>query len=648
GVDPPSGLAEAVHTQTEGNPLFVTEVVRLLVQEGELTQESGARDSWTVRIPEGVREVIGRRLNRLSQRCNETLTIASVIGREFELRQLTTLVEDISEDRLLEVLEEALASRVIEELPQVVGRYQFTHALIQETLTEELTLTRRVRLHARIAETLERLYGDSAEAHAAELAHHFVEAEAVLGSGKLVHFSLLAGERALATYAQGEALIHFQRGLTAKEGQPTDAETAALLFGLGQAQASTLDRRFQVQEALSNLVRAFDYYAETKDVAKAVAVGEYPIRPVPGHQEGVARLTSRALALVAPDSHEAGRLLSRYGRVVGIEQGDYESAQEAFNKALEIARREQDSSLEMQTLVGATQVDWWHTRWQECVDNGLRIVELASHISDPYAEVSAHYYATQSLLTMGERDRTEYHEAAMLSQAEGLGNHFMLANALLSPTTLARLSGNWQEARGFSDRSLAIWTYDPPNLGTRAAIEHDVGDFAQGEVYLEQLLDVMRQTPPGPVHPYAYPAMVIPLVARMTGVMDRLDVGRAAAETVLSSSYGTPHVAMWANTGLALVAVLQNDVGTAEEQYTALEAGRGTISSRMIASDRLLGLLPHTMGNLDEATAHFDNALAFCRKASYRPELAWTCCDYTDTLLQRRNSGDLEKVMSLL
>ena len=85
---PTPGLTEAVHTQTEGNPLFVTEVVRLLVQEGELTQESGARDSWTVRIPEGVREVIGRRLNRLSQRCNETLTIGSVIGREFELRQL--------------------------------------------------------------------------------------------------------------------------------------------------------------------------------------------------------------------------------------------------------------------------------------------------------------------------------------------------------------------------------------------------------------------------------------------------------------------------------------------------------------------------------------------------------------------------------
>ena len=94
GAEPPSGMVEAVYRQTEGNPLFVTEVVRLLVQEGELTRDASpgaasgrdsGRDSWNVRIPEGVREVIGRRLDRLSERCNETLTVASVIGREFIL-----------------------------------------------------------------------------------------------------------------------------------------------------------------------------------------------------------------------------------------------------------------------------------------------------------------------------------------------------------------------------------------------------------------------------------------------------------------------------------------------------------------------------------------------------------------------------------
>ena len=187
--------------------------------------------------------MIGRRLNRLSQRCNEALTVGSILGREFTLDQLRPLVEDVTEDRLLELLEEALASRVIEEFPQSVGRYQFTHALIQETLTAELSLTRRVRLlHARIAETLEELYGDNAEAHAAELAHHFGEAVTLTGPNKLVQYSLLAGERALAGYAHQDALAHFQRALDAKESQPMDPEMASILFGLGRSQAVALPR----------------------------------------------------------------------------------------------------------------------------------------------------------------------------------------------------------------------------------------------------------------------------------------------------------------------------------------------------------------------------------------------------------------------
>jgi len=114
GNTAPRGLVEAVHTQTEGNPLFVTEVVRLLVQQGELGAEQVRdTDSWTIRIPQGVREVIGRRLNRLSQRCNEALTVASIIGREFTLAQLRPLVEEATDERLLELLEEALVSRVI-------------------------------------------------------------------------------------------------------------------------------------------------------------------------------------------------------------------------------------------------------------------------------------------------------------------------------------------------------------------------------------------------------------------------------------------------------------------------------------------------------------------------------------------------------
>ena len=304
GVTPLSALVTSVYTQTEGNPLFATEVVRLLVQEGELSADQVREtDAWTMHIPEGVREVIGRHLNRLSQRCNETLTIGSIIGREFGLDRLSLLINELSEGLVLEVLEEALAARVVEELPQAINRYQFTHALIQETLAEELSTTRRVRMHARIAEVLEELYASDTESHAAELAHHFIEAQTVLGIEKPVRYLLLAGERALATYGHDDALAHFQRGLTGKRISLTaskpadDADAADLLLGLGCAQAATVERP-QIHEAVATMTRAFNFYFAVGDVAKAVSITEYPVFITAGQRTGISELISRALTLV--------------------------------------------------------------------------------------------------------------------------------------------------------------------------------------------------------------------------------------------------------------------------------------------------------------------------------------------------------------
>ena len=390
GVTPPNGMVEAVHRQTEGNPLFVTEVVRLLVQEGfvgagvDPAPAGGREDSWNIRIPEGVREVIGRRLDRLSERCNDTLTIASVMGREFTLDHLNPLVEDLSGDRLLEVPEEALAARVIEEMPQSIGRYQFTHALIRETLAEELSTTRKVRLHARIAEALEQAYGHNVEAHAAELAFHFGEAASLLGSEKLIDYSTMAGEQALTTYAHEDAPAHFQRGMSAKEDQPVDGETATLLFGMGRAHASMFQRR----EALDCLIRAFDYYAEAGDVAKAVAVSEYPINPGLGRVR-VTPLLEHALALVPAGSREEGALQSRYGLSVATEMGDFERSQEAFNRALEIAKTGGDAALEMRTWSNAGTVDMYFNRWQDSVEKMQKAIDLAPLANEPQTEASS-------------------------------------------------------------------------------------------------------------------------------------------------------------------------------------------------------------------------------------------------------------------
>ena len=118
-----------------------------------------------------------------------------------------------------------------------------------------MTLTRRVRLHERIAEALEEIYGADTEVHASELAHHFAEAQTSTGPSKLVHYSTVAGQRALAAYAYEDALTHFERGLVARDitlsgtVAASDEEAATLLFGLARAQMATTERHEMLQAA---------------------------------------------------------------------------------------------------------------------------------------------------------------------------------------------------------------------------------------------------------------------------------------------------------------------------------------------------------------------------------------------------------------
>src|SRR4029453_10226006 len=133
GAPAPPGLAEAVQEQTDGNPFFVGEVVRLLASEGRLTAGVSAAE---LQIPQGVREVVGRRLDRLSEETNEALRVAAVIGRDFE-DELVWRVARQSPEELMTAAQEAIAERLVTDLGN--GRYSFAHALVRDTLYEELS-----------------------------------------------------------------------------------------------------------------------------------------------------------------------------------------------------------------------------------------------------------------------------------------------------------------------------------------------------------------------------------------------------------------------------------------------------------------------------------------------------------------------------
>jgi DNA-binding SARP family transcriptional activator len=638
GFQPDLALVQAIHAQTEGNPFFVGEVVRLLRDEGALTPEaSGAPDRWSARIPDGVREAVGRRLERLSPPCSSTLTVASVVGREFGLDQLAVLLGDLDDDALLEALDEALAAHLVEEVPGDVVRYQFTHALIQATLADELSRTRRARLHARIAETLEKLYGTEAAGHATELAHHFGEAKSVLGTDRFVHYCALAGESALAARAPEHALVHFERALTAKGDGPTDDQAAEVLFGLGRAQLATLGHD-RIAPAVASLLRSFDHYVEAGDIPRAITVSSHPL-PLSfrfGYTDA-AELIARGLSLASPGSPEAGLMLAQHGGFSGFIDGDYRRAQDDFGRALSIAEREGDSTIQRRTLANAAMVDAFHFRWDGCLAAGSRAIELAVEDGDASTEITARRAVVFTLTTTGQREQARAFLGPALAHAEQLREGWWLTSTSFNNEVLALYEGDWSTAREMRDVGLAADSRDPRHLALGAVLESTLGDDDAAAAYLVRLRDVaLASPPPGPIADHAQLAMAIPLSVRNMSGDEWLDVAESAARGVLSlSTKKNPVVATCALAGLGLIAVRREDSGSAEKLYDTLATQSGTASFfAPLTFDRMLGLLAATAGRMDAAIGHFADGLAFCDRAGYRTEYAWTAADYADALLE--------------
>ena len=432
----------------------------------------------------------------------------------------------------------------------------------------------------------------------------------------------------------------------------SDEEAADLLFGLAQAQSATVESH-QLGEAFAALSRAFEYWADAGNVAKAVAAAEFqigvPTRRFPGGDQ----LIARALTLVPADSHQAGRLLSRYGLFLGAAEGDYEGSQQALERAIAIARRERDVPLEVRTLAHAADINGLHIHWPESIHNGLRAIELGTGEENPYSEVYSRYWTALSFLNMGDLEAARPHALVLRDVAERQSTtRYLVYFSLVPIVTLACLEGDWRAGREYSDRGMEMSPLNPQLLALRVLLEYETGESSQGEVYLRRLIEI-RTGRPG--ISAGRPSMAIAAIARITGVPGRLEIAEADAEGILSAQSIRPIAALYAKAGLALLAVLKGDQSAAKERYAYLLGHRGTMIWKLSSADRLLGLLSQTMGNLDQAAGHFEEALSFCRKAGYRPELAWTCFDYADALLQRASAGsaqvrrgDREKAMSLL
>ena len=241
GVPSTAAMVTAVYQRTEGNPFFLTEVVQLLAAEGAYTALHNAQAALELPVPQRVRDVVIRRLQALSADCQQLLSLAAIVGREFRLPVVIAVAAQASPPfrrPLLDLLDEALAARLITGIPQSLGHYSFAHALIRETLYEELSVRARVHLHQQVGDAIEHLCWPHLEPYLTELAAHFLAAaQGGVAVEKAITYALQAAEHANALLAYEEAANHYTRALQLLEFHPSpEVHQCDVLLALGNAQ----------------------------------------------------------------------------------------------------------------------------------------------------------------------------------------------------------------------------------------------------------------------------------------------------------------------------------------------------------------------------------------------------------------------------
>ena len=626
-VVPPTAVVEAIQAKTEGNPLFVAELVRLLSSDGSLADAQPE-----LRIPPGVRAVIARRVGRLSERCRELLVLGCVLGREFELRALSRLSE-LTSDELLEVLDEAMSEQIVGAVPGSRELVRFEHGLIRDTLYDDLSPARKLRLHRRAGEALEAVCGDRRESRLSELAYHFYAAAPAGVEQKALDYARRAGDRSLSLLAYEDAVHHYQRALTLVEDERARCE---LLIALGDAQARGGDT-----PASKRSFRAAAQLAEHGGLGEEMARaalgygGRIIWEPARDDQEWLPLLVG-ALAAVGPgDSPLRVRLLAR------LASGPLRETKSASRKslsddALEMARRIGDP----ETLAYAIDAYIPANESPENVDEMLalatELVSLAQEVEDKERLLEAHEHRLGRLLELGDKPAAQAELAAMAKLAEELRQPAQRWLVATCEARMALLEGRLAEAEQLIELAVTHGGRVHPAITTTCSrlqlflLRREQGRLGEVRELVARSIDEY------PTHQLWRCAQ-----AQMGTELGLQGEAQRAFDALATDDFASlPFQEMWL-ISLGLLAEAAAALGDAARAATLYElllpyADRVAVSYPEACTGavaRYLGILAATTSRAAAAKRHFEDALAMNEQIGARPWLAHTQHDYARMLI---------------
>ncbi len=661
GSMPDRSLISSLYHQTNGNPLFVSEMALLLLQEGPGSLD---HDSTNVprkyRVPEGIREAIGQRLDRLSPEANEMLRAASVLGREFSVPELRHLLAGLPEragdsgsveSGTLAMLDEAEQGHLLEDVSGEVNRYQFTHSLIRDTLYQELTALERVRLHQLAGEALEKLYSANIAVRLPQLAHHFLEAARGGHTGKAVGYAEMAGHHAAATVAHDEAVRYFDMALQglALNQSVEERRRCEILMARGRSQQAAGD----IPGARATFTEAFELgeRADDRELCAEAAIEFETAGWHPGlHGIPAVRLLRRALeGLPDADSGWRARTLASLGRALNY-CGLNEAAVEIGNAAIEMARRLDDPRTLAITLWTRLPTRSDPEDIYERVRLGTEAVQICEELGESDMSVNAEAWLMNDITELGDASRREALYQSWRAKVLRLRDPMWLYN--LSTVEVGRTAarGQFEEAERIASAAMQhgqlLRGLDANGIHGAMMfwIRRERGLLHEVKPALELFIE------------HSQAAVWSPGLATLYAGLGMKEETRAVFDSIAEDDFASLNRDALFTCALAYltdVCAYLGDAGRAPILYELLKVFEGRNISLGVANvyvgptARYLGVLATLMCRWEDAERHFEDALEMAGRMEAPTQLAHCMYLYGEMLRRRKGPGDNKRARSM-
>ncbi|MGH3875078.1 MAG: ATP-binding protein [Pseudonocardiaceae bacterium] len=638
------GLARAIQTHTEGNPFFVGELVRHAVESGTL---GGSLEH--LGIPEGVKEVVLRRLGRLSATTNQALVTAAVVGAEFDLT-IVAAVTGLGENTVAEALEEAMAAGLVKEVTGAILHFRFRHQLVRASLYGCLSTARRQRLHREVGAAIEALHQSQLDEHLPALAYHFGRATAAVAA-TAVGYTCRAADRALAQLAHDQAAELYAQALALLD----DSELAGdplrrcdLLLALGDAQRRAAHPAHR-QTLLAAAAVALQVGATDRLTTAALAnVGTYWPGAVDDH-ERVAVLTAALTAIGEDDSLVRARLLANLADMLGTSEWDRRV--ELSTEAVAMARRLGDPPTLAQVLVHVFRTlrhPSTLAQRRELVDE---LTELAAQLGDANVAYSSALTSIGVALEAGDIAQAQHRLTSVTQLADDLAQPALRWMVAVSHAALTILAGRLHEGERLAHQAREVGdSAGNPDAGLFFGAQLLAIRIVQGRLGdLEAIaVDLVNQYP----DIWGWRAAL----ALCHCHLDCRDEARVLFQKLTADGFtGRPYNVNWLP-GMVLSAEACAQLGDVHTAAT-LSGLLTPYADQFVTSGPVscygsvthyLGRLAATMESLDEADAHFAAAAAAHARIGAPAWLAHTQLEWAQLLLRRQRRDDVPMAARLL